>query len=638
MSNQQADLSRVIEAPLELMAELVTTVVSRLGWRVKFVNEKLHQLTAYENKTDRIDQDVWRFEFDLIVKWRKANDGAEVIVTVTEKQMQWTKTQCLKRCEQILEGIENDARELKEAEESSSPSVLYGSARWATLADLKQAGYMANGDDQKRFILGPGADDNFISVPAPETAMHAVVCGPTGSGKSSTIYIPNLIERTGVSAIVTEATAGDEPPDLFTKTAGFRQRAGHKIYKFNPDDLTSHRINPLEHIKTFDQAAQAANLIIQNTSSKFSIGDQIWENSERHLLTVLIMHAMSENGHLGMIRRWLRNGAVGLEILLMRSEIAEVREEFKGFYKASSEGFRNGVISGLMQRLNLWVNPRIVTLTEKTDLDIKALRNELFTFYMAVPTQKTHLKPLAALIFNFVLNLALEQRFSKPLALFLDEFTNYGYVPGIAEKLTIIRHRDIPAVLGFQDYIQLKKVYGDEDAGLLFSQPGTKIFFRPRDVNTARKISEALGVRTVADRKVTSGGHIQEREIGRQLMNSGEVMALAAGQAIAFTPSTQPLLLKTFTWKQYVDATACDPPEFRKLEVDEELVRVCNEAKAKADWETEEKKQNSRKADVVRKPKGTAENDERLESRADRKNDAQRERSGADDLDKMPDR
>ena len=44
------------------------------------------------------------------------------------------------------------------------------------------------------------------------TNWHALICGPTGAGKSSGFFIPNLLSRVGSSAIVTEATAGFEPP------------------------------------------------------------------------------------------------------------------------------------------------------------------------------------------------------------------------------------------------------------------------------------------------------------------------------------------------------------------------------------------------------------------------------------------
>lgn len=597
MDYQHADVSDVIDAPIEHMAELVTTTLSRLGWRIKFVNAKLGQASASENKTQHSSV-TWHFEYDAVLKWQQHQKAIEVVVNVSEKQMQWTEEECLKRCNEILDGIEYDAQQLKHTEATAEPVETHGAARWATEAAIEKHGYLDGSNDHRRFILGPWSSNKHITIPALETEMHAVVCGPTGCGKSSTVYIPNLIERTGVSAIVTEATAGDEPPDLFYKTAGFRQKAGHQIYKFNPDDLTSHRINPIQYIKKYDQASNVARLIIENTSSQFTKDAKIWEDSEQHLLTVLILHAVGEGGNLGMIRRWLRQGPESLGVILMNSVFPEARDEFLGFYKNSTEGFRNGVVSGLMQRLNLWVNPRIVALTEETDIDVEALPEQLFTFYLAVPAQKTHLKPLAALIFNFILDLALQKKFKHPLALFLDEFTNYGYVPGIAEVMSIIRHRHIPATLGFQDYIQLEKVYGRQDAGLIFSQAGTKFLFRPRDINTAKKISDGLGMKTVVDRKVTSSGHISERDFGRPLMHAGEVMALKGGHAIVLTPSIDPILLKTFTWQDYADATAYEPPEFRKLDISEELVRACNVAKSSPEW------QNSKDNKAAGKPKG----------------------------------
>lgn len=583
MSPVKATISTTIKVQPERAAELASATANALGWRIKFVDQSLKRLTALDNKTEVIGRDTWRFEFDLSIRWKKSASGTEFTVDVTERQMAWTEPKCKERCQEIVQGLKEDAALLSSSNESSDS---YGSAKWATFDDLEDAGYVVFRGDHTRLILGPAEDpDEVISVPGPETAMHATVCGPTGSGKSSTVYIPNLIERTGVSAIVTEATAGSEEPDLFKKTSGFRKTAGHKIYYFNPDDLRSTRINPIEHLKTYDEASHVANLIIQNTSGKNSSGDKIWEDSERQLLKSLILHAMGEGGTLGDIRAWLREGPDKLGMLLMNSTYELAQKEFWGFHKNSSEGFRFGVISGLMQRLNLWVSPKVVALTEKTDLDINELPNELFTFYFAVPAQKTELKPLSALIFNFILDLALQKKFKYPLNLFLDEFTNYGYIPGIAEKMTIIRHRNIPAMLGFQDWVQLRKVYGDDDATLLFSQPGTRFVFRPRDNTTAKKVSDALGTKTISERKVTSSGSISEREFGRKLMSPDEVTAFKPGHAIVFTPSTDPILLKTFTWQNYQHATSYDPPQLPKIEVDEKLKERCLDAASTPEWQ-----------------------------------------------------
>lgn len=594
MSPAKVNLKAAIKVPFERAAELAAATVNALGWRIKFVDQSLKRLTAQDNKTEVTGRDTWRFEFDLSIRWKKSDANTEYSIEISERQMAWTEPQCKERCQAIIDGLKEDAVHLASSNNSSDS---YGSAKWADFDDLDDAGYVVFRGDHTRLILGPAEDpDEVISVPGPETAMHSTVCGPTGSGKSSTVYIPNLIERTGISAIVTEATAGSEEPDLFHKTSGFRKTAGQKIYYFNPDDLRSTRINPIEHLKTYDEASHVANLIIQNTSGKNSGGDKIWEDSERQLLKSLILFAMGEGGTLGDIRSWLREGPDKLGMLLMNSTYEVAQKEYWGFYKNSSEGFRFGVISGLMQRLNLWVSPKVVALTEKTDLDLNELPNELFTFYFAVPAQKTELKPLSALIFNFVLDLALQKKFRYPLNLFLDEFTNYGYIPGIAEKLTIIRHRNIPAMLGFQDYVQLRKVYGDDDATLLFSQPGTRFVFRPRDNTTAKKVSDSLGMRTISERKVTSSGNINEREFGRKLMSPDEIMALKRGHAIVFTPSTNPILLKTFTWQNYEHATSYDPPQFRKIEVDEKLKERCREASTKPEWQDEvQDKRNSQK-------------------------------------------
>lgn len=599
MSPVKASVSATVTVPLERAAELSAATANALGWRIKFVDQSLKRLTASDNKTDVVGRDSWRFEFDLSIRWKKSGAGTEFSIEVAERNMAWTEPHCKERCQAIVDGLREDAVHLAS---SNNESDSYGSAKWASFDDLEEAGYVVFRGDHTRLIIGPAEDDGeVISVPGPETAMHSTVCGPTGSGKSSTVYIPNLIERTGVSAIVTEATAGSEEPDLFKKTSGFRKTAGHKIYYFNPDDLTSTRINPIEHLKTYDEASHIANLIIQNTSGKNSSGDKIWEDSERQLLKSLILHAMGEGGTLGDIRAWLREGPDKLGMILMNSTYELAQKEFWGFHKNSSEGFRFGVISGLMQRMNLWVSPKVVALTEKTDLNIHELPNELFTFYFAVPAQKTELKPLSALIFNFILDLALQKKFKYPLNLFLDEFTNYGYIPGIAEKMTIIRHRNIPAMLGFQDYVQLKKVYGDDDATLLFNQPGTRFVFRPRDNMTAKKVSDALGMKTISERKVMSSGSISEREFGRKLMSPDEVMALKKGHAIVFTPSTNPILLKTFTWQNYEHATSYDPPQFRKIEVDEKLKERCQEAASKPEWE--EQNQSKSKNKNSSKPK-----------------------------------
>jgi type IV secretory pathway TraG/TraD family ATPase VirD4 len=284
-----------------------------------------------------------------------------------------------------------------------------------------------------------------------------------------------------------------------------------------------------------------------NTTSKNNYGDDVWPKSEVNLLTIFMAHVAANGGHLGQIRAMMREGPDKLVSVMEQSPVPSVRDEYRGFSNNSREGFRYGVFAGLMQRLALWVNPRIVALTEKTDIDIDVLVERLFTFYLAVPAQKTHLKPVAALMFNFILEIALEKQFQHPLYLSLDEFTNFGMIPRLADKLSIIRHRDIAVMLGFQDFSQLERVYGREETTSIRSQMKTQIYFRPNMLESAKRISEHAGRTTESDRKISSSGQIVEREMGRDLIDPSEVLNLPEDKILVFTPKTSPMLMERFS-------------------------------------------------------------------------------------------
>jgi hypothetical protein len=160
---------------------------------------------------------------------------------------------------------------------------------------------------------------------------------------------------------------------------------------------------------------------------------------------------------------------------------------------------------------------------------------------------------------NFLIDIALSANFKNPLTLVLDEFTNFGYIPGIDQALSIIRRREMSAILGVQDFRQLKVVYGRDRAEIIASQPGTRIFFQPRDFKTAKEISDGLGQQTVLDTKFTDRGSVIERELGRPLMTASELMELG-DQILVLTPSCQPVVCKRFTYKTMAAPENMPPP------------------------------------------------------------------------------
>jgi type IV secretion system protein VirD4 len=604
------------DIPAANLADIVNTSIRQAGWEPPFVDDEHSTATANRNLSENVLGKMWHYRYRAVFRWVSMEEFAPMIqnagqnsfLRITDGALVPINPTTIWTQADLLELRHGSALEIEIAEDSYPHTdyqcgerfnILIGAiwansrrlvqslnkrkedkgARWAKHEELQEAGYV-QGQGNDRSLIISSAGGSYLRLTEADTNRHALVCGPTGTGKTTGIFVPNLIERLGISAIVTEATGSKGRADLYQKTAGYRAAKGHAIYYFNPDDLKSDRINPLDRVHTYRDARRITEVIMQSTTLSTHRGDQTWDMAERLLLTSLILHSVGEreegNCNLGYLLKLLNKGAEALGPILRESNIEEAREAYHGFLNNSTEAYRNLVAGGLITRLDLWKQPRIKALTEATDIDFEAMAEQLFTWYLATPADKPELKPLAALIFNIALDVIGNSQFKHGVMLMLDEFTNFGYVRGMPQKLSIIRHDKIPCVLGIQDYIQLEMLY-QKEAPLFLSQPGTRVFFRPNDQQTAERISKGLGIVEERRRKITSSGQIHEERDRYPLLSLDELLNLNPAQLVAFTPRTRPVLTKAISWQDYIketNETEYAPPERRTLEVDEQLTRL----------------------------------------------------------------
>lgn len=597
------------DIPPQKLARILMTTLRRHNWHVTFVDEETGIITAERKYVDNVMGKNWNYQYSVVLRWKGEGGFAGVLIEVNELTYGWTTRDCKERFLELGRGLYEDSRMVLDAEEKPKKG-----ARWATPSELAKAGYIVKTKRPGRLLV-TGDGQNYLSLPEGETNRHALVCGPTGTGKTTGIFIPNLIERVTCSALVTEATGGKGIADLFTKTVGYRAANGHKIIYFNPDDLHSDQINPLDLVKTYMNARRIAEIIMQSTTLETHKGDQSWENSERALLTGLILHAVSMReegkGNLAYIVDLFDDGPEGIQKIVEESPIEAARKAFKRFMATTTPPYRNLVANGLITRLDIWNQPRIRALTEKTTIDFEALKGQLFTWYLATPADKPELKPLSALMFNLALSMVTTETFEHPVGLFLDEFTNFGYVRGMPGKLTIIRHDKIPAILGIQDFVQLENLYKNE-AKLLISQPALKAFFKPNDFETAKKISDMLGNTIVSDGKVTSAGQLRDSKDKEPLLSVDDLLNLGAidesseaaeggkPNMIVFLPGTRPVQVRALSWQDYQEQTDPEkypPPERIAIEVDETLVWSKKKTEADSTADTDEEDAEEQKAD-----------------------------------------
>lgn len=573
--------SGIIDTNAKDFPILAVNVLDRLGYKVDRASKQLDQILATERLDEQIGQDWWRHEYRVVLRWRVASSGGMLVnIELEERKGGASEIECQRRCDKIMLELQNDADRAEEAKAYKEKSTVYGSASWGTEQDLRAKNYFQKTADPKRFIIGRSADGDYIQVPEFWTHAHAIVCGRTGVGKSRGFFFPQLIERIATSMVVTEATPGYEDGELYKLTSGWRKMAGHKVYCFNPSDMSSNRINPIDRIRRAPEQEKAAvaeklaDLVIMNGESSEGRGDQTWNRSEKLLLIPLLLHAAAgdpRRGHFGALRWLLAEGPDALTKVLKDSPSRIARMEFQGWSRLAGEtNFKYGVFSGLVTKLNPWMTDQMIALTETTDIDLDALASQLFTFYLAVPSRSKDSKLIGSLMMNFLLDHILEirEKMRYPLTMLLDEFTNFGKISGIGDTLSIIRKNKIGLILGFQNYAQLEQVYSKREAQIIIDMPATQVYFKQKNFQEARDLSEAIGRTTVEEATVGDSGRVQESIQGRHLITPDELISLDR-QVIVFTADTKPLKLPLTDPLAYEQALAYDSPQREKHEISE---------------------------------------------------------------------
>lgn len=598
-----------LAAPLDDMEEIIIATLNSMQFRNFTYLESTKTIQATKEDAEVWANQNFKKSYAIEVTWQEDPNPPEqfqqlalvnefiqpLLVTV---QMKDLKSDAQEQAQQIAVSFWNQlkdrAAQTGEAAKTRKPPTDHGTATWAKVAELQAEDYIhesATEDISTRLLIGD-YKGHTISVPRRFTEAHAIVAGPPGLGKSRRVFIPNLIERPNTSAIVTEVVGGEDlKPLVYRMTAGFRQASGHKVFYINPSDLDNcTRFNPIDFIEGIDDAIYYADLIITNTTEKSHIGDQIWKQSETHLLTALLLYAWGLGGkqkskegglsNLGHIRSVLRFGPIALNKLIKQNGIPEARDRFDEFVRNSSPNFRLGVFSGLIQRLNPWLNPRIIKLTEVSDFSEEDLRHNLFTFYLAYSVNRQDYKPIMALALNFLTKLSLRKTFDKPLTLLLDEFAAYGNIPGIDVLQATIRNRGIGIVLGFQDQLQLQKVYTPHEAEVLFTNTDTKVLFATTSQKAQQQISQMLGKTTKVKKQISSTGHISRPTFGAPLLEPGEIGSkIKEGQVLVIRNARNPLIVNTCPTGKYNAYEHTYPaPTKPKKEIDPKIFDDVKEA------------------------------------------------------------
>lgn len=401
---------------------------------------------------------------------------------------------------------------------------LYGDAKFATMAEIKQMGLLAKeggiivgkiGGKLLRFV-----GSQFVSLAA-----------PTRGGKGVGIVIPNLLEWEQ-SAVVQ-----DIKDECYRITSKYRQdKLGQKVYRFAPFERNTDCFNPLDYVDMSDRARaeldlksqamglyplvgipdkdfwseQAQNLFI-------AVAFLLWDMKSKHLTDWDFTYANllrlqsgfdGEADENGEIQRVTFEEHAKLCIQANIAHPATVDKLNVYFSACASSKTKSGIDSTFTTPLMIFQNDIVEKATAHSDFDLRKLRREKITIYFHISPKDLLIAPqIANLFFNMVIvtnvdelpdnNPALKY---QPLLL-LDEFTAMGMLSIINKSVAYIAGYGLRLLLIYQTQSQLRadkpEGYGVQGAENLLGNIWCKILYAPSEQKDAEEYSKVLGNMTV---------------------------------------------------------------------------------------------------------------------------------------------
>lgn len=343
----------------------------------------------------------------------------------------------------------------------------------------------------------------FINVVNPFRAM--LVLGVQGSGKTYSIIneaIRQLIKKGFVMSIY-----DFKYPDntllayntLLKNTNKFKKKPG--FYVINFDNVNySNRCNPIMPgmLNDFSDAVESAKGILLNLNKNWiqKQGDFFVESPVNYLAASIWYLKKYQNGKFCTLPHVIELLASSekdvIPLLASEPDLDTIMSPFFSAQENNSLEQLQGMIDSVripMTRLSSY-NVYYVMSGNDFTLDINNPEEPKFVCFGNNDSKKDIYGALLGLYFQRMLSL-INQKGKNPMAAFFDELPTV-YVRGLDNLMATGRSNKIATVLGFQDFPQLERDYGQKVAEAMFSIVGN-IFCGQVFFNTAEKVSKLFG-------------------------------------------------------------------------------------------------------------------------------------------------
>jgi type IV secretion system protein VirD4 len=439
-------------------------------------------------------------------------------------------------------------------------------SRWARRRDLH--GLLTRRRHAGRFVIGLHGRARM----ATERETSTLVIGPTRSGKTTCLVIPNLFDWDG-PAIVTSTKS-----ELVDVTAAHRQTVG-PVFVYDPTGELQQRIatvtwSPLVGCEDLDRAWTIASWLcagLQQGSARSDADWAHWGESGKLLIAPLLFAAAHTEHTIVDVRTWIHGFDLATPmaildgIMVERSDVAgdDAQRAIAMLTSIDQrpERERGTVFSTVMRIFNA-LNERAVAesaMTSRFDPTEFLARNA--TLYLCTP----RLAPerVASLFVGILMTVVTEAyviadrsprgRLTHDLGLFLDELANVIPIEDLPSLASQGAGRGVVLMSIIQDISQLRARYGADRAHSILNNHACKVILPGvSDPETTELVARLVGRTTFTDVQVSRSPDGRETRSYSvrpdQMMTTDALRQLRAGTAVVLYRGRSPAMARLRPW------------------------------------------------------------------------------------------
>lgn len=299
-----------------------------------------------------------------------------------------------------------------------------------------------------------------------QSFQNLLICGPTGSGKTTRVLLKNLLELKNCSIVV-----NDPSKELYTLASGYlSQYYDIKTLNFS-DSSVSSGYNILSRIKRSNDIQKISNILVSSTLEKGnSSGDQFWVLQTKVLLNILLRLIQFQPE----VYRNMANVKFLLDVFAVKpkfidSLIAQTNDkplilEYKSLI-ASPEKTLQNITASAKAALQIFSDEEFAKVTSVDTISFEALRERptIIFLHNSIADQR-HASILISVFFQQFYEYILSRIPNKkelPIYIILEEASSL-YIPVLPISLANTRKHSCATMVAIQNVKQLENFYGKE--------------------------------------------------------------------------------------------------------------------------------------------------------------------------------